>query len=111
MTLIALGINHKTARLDVREKVAFTPEQLPIALQELIELTSLKEVALLSTCNRMELYLHINEAEIYQVIDWLKSHKSLSDDDIADCHYIHINDQAVTHMRKVACGLDSMVLG
>lgn len=111
MTLIALGINHKTAPLDVREKVAFSPEQLPEALQDLMELPSLKEAALLSTCNRMELYLHVEEKDIDTVFEWLKSHKSLEADDLDGCHYIHIGEQAVSHMMHVASGLDSMVLG
>jgi glutamyl-tRNA reductase len=111
MTLIALGINHKSAKLDVREKVAFSPEQLPAALQELIGLPVLKEAALLSTCNRTELYLHVNEGEVSQILAWLKEHKNLQDEDILDCHYIHKNEKAVAHMMKVACGLDSMVLG
>ncbi len=111
MTLIALGINHKTARLDVREKVSFSPEQLPVALQELIGLSNLKEAALLSTCNRTEFYLHLEDEEISQVLKWLKEHKSLGEDDINNCYYIHKNDSAVRHMMEVACGLDSMVLG
>ena len=111
MTLIVLGINHKTARLDIREKVAFSPEQLPAALLDLIELSTLKEAALLSTCNRMELYLHIKEEDVTQVFDWLKAYKSLALNDIDDCHYIYVGDEAVTHIMKVASGLDSMVLG
>ncbi len=111
MTLIALGINHKTAPLAVREKVAFSAEQLPVALQGLFELSSLKEAALLSTCNRMELYLHIKGTDISPVFEWLKAHKSLQENDLDGCHYLHIDEQAVSHMMKVACGLDSMVLG
>jgi len=111
MTLVALGINHKTAPLNVREKVAFSPEQLPAALQDLIELSTLKEAALLSTCNRMELYLHVAETDINSVFEWLKSHKSLNDTDLDGCHYMYLGEQAVSHMMKVASGLDSMVLG
>lgn len=111
MTLIVLGINHKTAKLDIREKVAFSPEQLPAALLDLIELSTLKEAALLSTCNRMELYLHIKEEDVTEVFDWLKDHKSLANDDLDDCHYIYMGDEAVSHIMKVASGLDSMVLG
>jgi len=111
MTLIALGINHKTAPLEVREKVAFSAEQMPLALQDLIELSTLKEAALLSTCNRMELYLHVEEADVNLVFDWLKTHKALNDTDLDGCHYIYIGEQAVSHMMHVASGLDSMVLG
>ena len=56
MAFLALGINHKTASVDVRERVAFTPEQLVDALQQLCRLTASREAAILSTCNRTELY-------------------------------------------------------
>ena len=111
MTLVALGINHKTASLDLREKVAFSPEQLPVALQELIELSILHEAALLSTCNRMELYLHVQEADLAEIFEWLKTHKSINDADLDGCHYLYIGEEAVKHLMKVASGLDSMVLG
>ena len=111
MTLVALGINHKTASLDLREKVAFSPEQLPVALQELIELSILHEAALLSTCNRMELYLHVQEADLAEIFEWLKTHKSINDGDLDGCHYLYIGEEAVKHLMKVASGLDSMVLG
>lgn len=57
MAFIALGINHKTASVAVRERVAFTPEQMVEALQQLCRLTTSREAAILSTCNRSELYL------------------------------------------------------
>ncbi len=109
--LVALGINHKTAPLNVREKVAFSAEQLPAALQDLVKLTTLKEVALLSTCNRMELHLNLAETDVNVVFDWLKDHKSLHENDLDGCHYVYIGEQAVSHMMRVACGLDSMILG
>ena len=111
MTLIALGINHKTAPIDVREKVAFSPAEIPEALQDLASLTDTREVALLSTCNRMELYLRVDKDNVQQVFDWMERHKSLSREDLEDCHYIYQGEQAIAHMMKVACGLDSMVLG
>ncbi|MCP4412932.1 MAG: glutamyl-tRNA reductase, partial [Gammaproteobacteria bacterium] len=111
MTLVAIGINHKTAPVNVREKVAFSAEQLPDALQGLIALPTLKEAALLSTCNRMEIYLHVEETEVEQVLAWLLSYKSLQENDLDDCHYIFTGEQTVIHMMKVASGLDSMVLG
>jgi len=111
MTLVAIGINHKTAPVNVREKVAFSAEQLPDALHGLIALPTLKEAALLSTCNRMEIYLHVEETKVDQVFDWLLSYKSLEGKALDDCHYVYTGKQAVTHMMKVASGLDSMVLG
>jgi len=111
MTLVAIGINHKTAPVNVREKVAFSAEQLTEALHGLIALPTLKEAALLSTCNRMEIYLHVEENEVGHVFDWLISYKSLQQHDLDNCHYIYTGEQAVIHMMKVASGLDSMVLG
>ncbi len=111
MTLIAFGINHKTASVNVREKVAFSPEQLHVALQDIINLPMLIEAALLSTCNRMELYLHVEKEDITAVIEWLKEHKSICKDDIKNCHYIYQGEEAVYHLMRVASGLDSMVLG
>ena len=71
MAFIALGINHKTASVDVRERVAFTPEQLVEALQQLCQRTSSREAAILSTCNRSELYLEQDELSADEVLAWL----------------------------------------
>jgi glutamyl-tRNA reductase len=111
MTLIALGINHKTAPIEVREKVAFSPAEIPEALQELLTLPNSREVALLSTCNRTELYLSANQADVSQIFSWLEENKSLSKSDLENYHYLYEGEQAIAHMMKVACGLDSMVLG
>lgn len=111
MTLIVLGVNHKTANLNIRDKIAFSPDQIQIALKDLMTLPSLKEAAILSTCNRMEFYLHIEGNEIDFLVDWLVAHKSLLIGDLDDCHYVHRDENAVNHMMKVASGLDSMVLG
>lgn len=111
MTLITLGINHKTAPIEVREKVAFSPVEIPEALQDLADLREMREVALLSTCNRMELYVNATSEDVDFLFDWLAANKSLSRDDLEQCHYVYQGEQAVAHMMKVACGLDSMILG
>ena len=111
MTLITLGINHKTAPIEVREKVAFSPVEIPEALQDLASLREMREVALLSTCNRMELYVNTTSENVDFLFDWLVDHKSLSREHIEQCHYVYQGEQAVAHMMKVACGLDSMILG
>ena len=111
MAFIALGINHKTASVDVRERVAFTPEQLVEALQQLCQRTSSREAAILSTCNRSELYLEQDSLSADEVLAWLASYHQLSLEELRACAYIHADDEAVRHMMRVASGLDSMVLG
>ncbi|MCK5385596.1 MAG: glutamyl-tRNA reductase, partial [Gammaproteobacteria bacterium] len=75
MTLIAFGINHKTAPVDIREKVAFAPEKMEQALHECVNNGEVSEAAIISTCNRTELYTSINEndagkAEFDGLLDW-----------------------------------------
>ncbi|MHA6494051.1 glutamyl-tRNA reductase [Pseudomonas borbori] len=111
MAFLALGINHKTASVDVRERVAFTPEQLVEALQQLCLRTSSREAAILSTCNRSELYLEQDGLTVESVLAWLADYHKLSLDELRACAYIHEDDAAVRHMMRVASGLDSMVLG
>ncbi len=111
MAFLALGINHKTASVDVRERVAFTPEQLVEALQQLCRITPSREAAILSTCNRSELYLEQDQLESDAVLAWLANYHHLSLDELRACAYVHTDDEAVRHMMRVASGLDSMVLG
>lgn len=111
MAFLALGINHKTASVDVRERVAFTPEQMVEALQQLCRVTPTREAAILSTCNRSELYLEQEQLEAETVLAWLANYHRLNLDDLKACAYVHTDDQAVRHMMRVASGLDSMVLG
>ncbi|SDI66868.1 glutamyl-tRNA reductase [Pseudomonas panipatensis] len=111
MAFIALGINHKTASVAVRERVAFTPGQMVEALQLLCRLTASREAAILSTCNRSELYLELEHPEAEDVLAWLADYHGLSLDELRNCAYVHQDEDAVRHMMRVAAGLDSMVLG
>ena len=111
MQFLALGINHKTAPVAIRERVAFTPEQLEAASQQLREHQSIKEVAILSTCNRTEIYTLIEAGNVRPVIDWLSNFHSLPFEDVARYSYIHEDQAAIAHIMRVASGLDSMVLG
>ena len=111
MAFLALGINHKTASVDVRERVAFTPEQLVEALQQLCRLTPSREAAILSTCNRSELYLEQDQLSADEVLRWLAEYHRLNLDELRACAYIHQDNDAVRHMMRVAAGLDSMILG
>lgn len=114
MSLIALGINHKTASLAVREKVAFADHELGEVMAEVKETIDGTEVALLSTCNRVEFYVS-NESKSAEelkvgLLQWLKAKKELAQE-LDEAIYCHQGLDAVSHLMQVASGLDSMVLG
>ena len=111
MTLLAFGINHKTAPVDIREKVAFAPDKLGAALQDLLTLTAVNEAAIVSTCNRTELYCDLSAADSAEVIAWFRTYHSLSAEELDPYIYTHLDNQAVQHILRVASGLDSLVLG
>ncbi len=110
MPLFALGINHNTASLEAREKLAFGPSQLEPALQEVSTCEGVYEIAILSTCNRTEIYCH-TEAHPDVVLDWLSQHKGVSTVELREYQYLHEGESAARHMMQVASGLDSLVLG
>ncbi len=107
MTLLAIGINHQTAPLRLRERVAFADHSLPGVLAALRVLPSVSEVALLSTCNRTELYAVAEDADVLG--RWLANHGDGSD--LSSYLYRHRDADAVRHLFRVATGLDSLVLG
>lgn len=111
MGLLALGINHKTASLDLREKVAFTPETLDRALRDALREAGLGEVAILSTCNRTEFYGVTPGQGGESLLAWLGRHHQIPLSEISASIYQYENEEAVRHMMRVAAGLDSMVLG
>jgi glutamyl-tRNA reductase len=111
MDLLAIGINHQTAPVSLREKIAFDPEQLDEALQSVREAADLKEIAILSTCNRTELYCATNRRDDKPILDWLCNYHQLPEAELASSIYRHWDAEAVFHVMRVASGLDSMVLG
>ena len=111
MAFLALGINHKTASVDVRERVAFTPEQLVEALQQLCRLTPSREAAILSTCNRTEFYGALPDGAADTLLQWLSAARGIPPDELRQVWYCHDGDEAVRHAMRVASGLDSMILG
>lgn len=110
MTLLAFGINHNTASLDIRERVAFAPEQMEEALSELCRQGAADEVAILSTCNRTEIYAYSQQSASL-IVEWLSGYHRLPLEELQGCHYCHQGEEAIRHMMAVACGLDSLVLG
>ena len=109
MSLVALGINHKTASVELREKIAFSPDQMTDALQQLRLITDDSEAVIVSTCNRTELYCRGAAPE--QLIEWLSQFHQVDSNDLKQSIYVHNNVDAVNHLMRVSCGLDSLVLG
>ncbi len=109
MSLFALGLNHTTAPIEVRERVVFAPDDLAEALRDLIAARDVKEAAILSTCNRTEVYFHGHDPA--PVAKWLAGFHNLPESSISPYVYTLGKDKAVTHAFRVASGLDSMVLG
>jgi len=111
MTLLAFGINHQTAPVAIRERVAFGPESMQSALQHLTESTPVEEAAILSTCNRTEVYCELNATNSNVVLNWLQEFHQLDQGSLEPYIYRHPDQLAVRHMLRVASGLDSLVLG
>lgn len=111
MSLLALGLNHRTAPVDVRERVAFAPDRLGIALRDLLDHGGAHEAAILSTCNRTELYCGLKGEDGRRVVEWLGDYRLMRMADLQPYLYQHTNQRAVRHILRVASGLDSLVLG
>ncbi len=111
--LLTLGLSHKTAPIDVREKLAFTQENIPQALASLYGEVGLEEVALLSTCNRTEFYFSTQDqasVSLLQLQSWWKKYHA-PQFELDPYLYMYAEEQAVKHVMRLACGLDSMVIG
>ncbi len=109
MALFALGLNHATAPVEVRERVAFPQDGLGDALRDLVGARRVKEAAILSTCNRTEIYFHADDPD--PVAHWLAGFHNLPHGSLHPYVYTLPQNRAVTHAFRVASGLDSMVLG
>ena len=110
MQLFTCGVNHHTAPVAIRERVAFPPDILPRALADVTgERRIAREAAILSTCNRTEIY--VNTEEPANVADWLAGFHGLPAKDVKPYLYQLPQEQAAGHAFRVASGLDSMVLG
>jgi glutamyl-tRNA reductase len=113
MELIVLGLNHKTAPIEIREKLAFPEDTIETALHQVKSLPSLKENMILSTCNRVEIYAAVRETEraIVDLKHFLSKYHRLSLREFEKNLYSLIGEEAVRHIFRVASSLDSMVVG
>lgn len=113
MTLLAIGINHNTATVDVREKVAFAPENMNDVLDAVCQLGQVEEAVILSTCNRSEIYCDVQQVADAKanIKSWLSNYHGLELEILEKSCYQLDGDSVVEHLSQVACGLDSLVLG
>ncbi|OIQ25539.1 glutamyl-tRNA reductase [uncultured Vibrio sp.] len=111
MSLLVIGINHNTASVDLRERVAFGPDKLSDALTQLEANSNVNGSVILSTCNRTEIYCDTKTASKNKVIDWLTQFHQVSPEELKPSIYVHEEQAAIRHLMRVSCGLDSLVLG
>ncbi|MEY3788810.1 MAG: hypothetical protein RLZ75_3018, partial [Pseudomonadota bacterium] len=111
MTFLAVGINYNTAPVSVRERLSFPADILENSLKELWRVKEISEAAILSTCNRTEFYYTSTTANQQILIDWVARNKQIKPADFAPYLYYHTDSSVCRHIFRVACGLDSMVLG
>lgn len=111
MTLIALGLNHQTAPVALRERVAFSREEALAALAELHAEPGVQEAAILSTCNRTEIYCAVEATHRDVVRAWLDRRPGLGSASLEEFTYRYEDADAVRHLYRVATGLDSLLLG
>ena len=110
MPLKILGLNHNTAPVEIREKVVFDGDAVAYALRDIRDIDGVEEAVLLSTCNRTEFYVVADDAARKLLQAWLHDEHNL-DPSFADTLFELDDDAAIRHIFRVACGLDSMVLG
>ena len=111
MPILALGLNHHTAPVDIRERAAIGEGRLGEALTALREVRPVKEAAIVSTCNRTEFYCGMEKQDIESVVQWMHRFFKLRDKRFDPYLFHHADREAVRHLMRVCSGLDSMVLG
>lgn len=109
MSFFALGVNHQTASVELREQIAFNPEKLSALLAQQSRAACLNDMVVVSTCNRTEVYAMSDNPDM--VLHWLAQANHLDVKQLSNHVYRYENAQAVTHLMRVASGLDSLMLG
>jgi len=113
MKVLVIGVNHKTANVEVREKLAFNGPKLEEGVFGLRKIPEVREAAVLSTCNRVELYLCVNKTAdaADKIKDFLAGFHGLARQDIEKSLFVHSGEEAIRHIFRVSSSLDSMVVG
>ncbi|WP_248927436.1 glutamyl-tRNA reductase [Paenibacillus hamazuiensis] len=113
MHIVVVGLNYRTAPVEIREKFAFAPSDLPQALRELKQTNSIMECVIVGTCNRTELYCVVDREHVcgHYIRGFMEKWFRLPRDKFSNHLYIYENDAAIEHLLRVTSGLDSMVIG
>lgn len=112
MSIVAYGLNHRTASVELRERIAFPEENLSDMLSRLThDLSNIREAAIVSTCNRTELYCSLSDDNTHDISQWLSATRPVDITELEDSSYKHWDKDAAKHMIRVAAGLDSQMLG
>src|SRR3990172_6013272 len=113
MGIIVVGLSHKTAPVDVREKLSFPEATVSDALKALMGYEGVRESLILSTCNRVEIYAAVQDSarSVEQIKKFIADYHKLSREALERSLYIHTDGQGVRHVFRVASSLDSMVVG
>ncbi len=111
MTLSVIGLNHNTAPVEVREKIAFSNHHLKSAYNDLAKLKNIDETVIVSTCNRTEIYYYHTDNQDDQIVQWLHQFHQINDGDLKPHLFFYNDNDATEHLFKVCSGLDSLVLG
>ena len=117
MALLLVGINHTTASIDLREKVAFPPAIISKALSDLMAQPAVAEAVIVSTCNRTEIYVDLTvdrtpkgELQSRPLVEWLSRYHDLNSNQLKQSCYFFEDTEVARHLMRVSCGLDSMIL-
>ena len=111
MNITALGINHTTEPVQMRERAAISDDRLHDAVRDLTGHAQIEEATILSTCNRTEIYCGHTLENDDSIVEWLSDFQQLPKGELQPFTYSHMNREAVNHTFRVASGLDSMILG
>lgn len=113
MSIILVGMNHKTAPINIRERLSLSCDNMDTTLREIKRITQVGEAMFLATCNRVEVLAYMEDVEggIEQLKTFIFSQGNLTDEELRECLYVYRDDDAVRHLLRVASSLDSMVMG
>ncbi len=111
MSLVAIGLNHHTAPLEVRERITFAPERMTDALSQLRHQLRVPEAAIVSTCNRTEIYCGMDTRRADHVVEWLHDFHQAPSETFSPYLFTRVDQAVVQHLMRVCSGLDSLILG